>query len=219
MPKQLAQYRGVRPDRLQGSRGLGTARAALTDIRRGAVVLGVFTVLVGLAYPLLMFGIGQAAFRGGADGSLVRGDGRVVGSSLIGQSFDAPEYFWGRPSAAGDGYDAGASGASNLGPTSRKLADTVKERLDALLAANPGRTRRDVPAELVTASGSGLDPHISPAAAEFQVDRVARTRNLDPERVRALVRDHTEGRALGFLGEPRVNVLALNLALDGATGR
>jgi K+-transporting ATPase ATPase C chain len=219
MPKQLAQYRSVRPDRLQGSRGLGTARAALTDIRRGAVVLGVFTVLVGLAYPLLMFGIGQAAFRGGADGSLVRGDGRVVGSGLIGQSFDAPEYFWGRPSAAGDGYDAGASGASNLGPTSRRLADTVKERLDALLAANPGKAAADVPAELVTASGSGLDPHISPAAAEFQVDRVARARNLDPERIRALVRDHTEGRALGFLGEPRVNVLALNLALDGVAGR
>jgi K+-transporting ATPase ATPase C chain len=219
MPKQLAQYRSVRPDRLQGSRGLGTARAALTDIRRGAVVLGVFTVLVGLAYPLLMFGIGQAAFRGGADGSLVRGDGRVVGSGLIGQSFDAPEYFWGRPSAAGDGYDAGASGASNLGPTSRRLADTVKERLDALLAANPGKAAADVPAELVTASGSGLDPHISPAAAEFQVDRVARARNLDPERVRALVRDHTEGRALGFLGEPRVNVLELNLALDGVAGR
>jgi potassium-transporting ATPase KdpC subunit len=192
----------------------------LTDIRRGVVALAVFTVLVGLAYPLLMWGIGQAAFRGGADGSLVVGaDGRMVGSSLIGQSFDAPDYFWGRPSAAGDGYDAGASGASNLGPTSEKLADAVKERLDALLAANPGKTASDVPAELVTASGSGLDPDISPAAAEFQVDRVASARNLDPERVRALVRDHTQGRALGFLGEPRVNVLELNLALDAATGR
>jgi potassium-transporting ATPase KdpC subunit len=191
----------------------------LTEIRRGAVALGVFTVLVGLAYPLLLFGIGQAAFRGGADGSLVRSGGRVVGSSLIGQSWNAPQYFWGRPSAAGDGYDAGASGASNLGPTSRKLADTVKERLDALLAANPGKTAADVPAELVTASGSGLDPDISPAAAEFQVDRVARARNLDPGRVRALMRDHTQGRALGFLGEPRVNVLELNLALDAATGR
>ena len=191
----------------------------LTDIRRGAVALGVFTVLVGLAYPMLMFGVGQAVFGGGADGSLVRRGGQVVGFSLIGQSFTDPRYFWGRPSAAGDGYDAGASGASNLGPTSRKLADTVKERLDALLAANPGKAAADVPAELVTASGSGLDPHISPAAAEFQVDRVARARNLDPERVRALVRDHTQGRALGFLGEPRVNVLELNLALDAATGR
>jgi K+-transporting ATPase ATPase C chain len=191
----------------------------LSDIRRGAVALGVFTLLVGLAYPLLMFGIGQLAFRGAADGSLVRSGGRVVGSSLIGQSWDAPQYFWGRPSAAGDGYDAGASGASNLGPTSRKLADTVRQRLDALLRANPGKTAAEVPAELVTASGSGLDPDISPAAAEFQVERVARARGLDPGRVRALVRDHTQGRALGFLGEPRVNVLELNLALDAATGR
>jgi potassium-transporting ATPase KdpC subunit len=191
----------------------------LTDIRRGAVALGVFTLLVGLAYPLLVFGIGQVAFRGAADGSLVRSGGRVVGSSLIGQSWDAPQYFWSRPSAAGDGYDAGASGASNLGPTSRKLADTVRRRLDALLRANPGKTAAEVPAELVTASGSGLDPDISPAAAEFQVDRVARARGLDPEQVRALVRDHTQGRALGFLGEPRVNVLELNLALDAATGR
>lgn len=190
----------------------------LTDLRRGAIALGVFTLLLGLAYPLL-FGIGQVAFGAGVGGSLVRDGGRVVGSSLVGQSFTTQQYFWGRPSAAGDGYDAGASGASNLGPTSRKLADTVKERLDALLAANPGKTAADVPAELVTASGSGLDPDISPAAAEFQVDRVARARNLDPERVRALVRDHTQGRALGFLGEPRVNVLELNLALDDATGR
>jgi potassium-transporting ATPase KdpC subunit len=149
----------------------------LTDLRRGVVALATFTVLVGLAYPLLLFGIGQAAFRGGADGSLVTADGRVVGSRLIGQSFDAPGYFWGRPTAA------------------------------------------DIPAELVTASGSGLDPDISPAAAQFQVRRVAAARRLDPERVRALVRRHTQGRALGFLGEPRVNVLQLNLALDTLTGR
>jgi K+-transporting ATPase ATPase C chain len=191
----------------------------LTDLRRGAVALVAFTVLVGLAYPLLMFGVGQVAFGGGADGSLVRRDGHVVGSSLIGQAFDAPRYFWGRPSAAGDGYDAGASGASNLGPTSRRLAETVRERIDALLEAHPGTTAADIPAELVTASGSGLDPHISPAAAEFQVGRVASARGLDPRRVRALVREHTEGRDLGFLGEPRVNVLHLNLALDTVTGR
>jgi potassium-transporting ATPase KdpC subunit len=191
----------------------------LTDLRRGAVALAAFTVLVGLAYPLLLFGVGQAAFRGGADGSLVRRDGRVVGSSLIGQAFDSPRYFWGRPSAAGDGYDAGASGASNLGPTSQKLADTVQERIDALLKAHPGATAADIPAELVTASGSGLDPDISPAAAEFQVDRVAAARRLDPGRVRALVRQHTSGRDLGFLGEPRVNVLQLNLALDTLSGR
>jgi potassium-transporting ATPase KdpC subunit len=191
----------------------------LTDLRRGVVALATFTVLVGLAYPLLLYGIGQAAFRGGADGSLVTADGRVVGSRLIGQSFDAPGYFWGRPSAAGDGDDATASGASNLGPTSRRLADTVQQRIKALLAADPGTTAADIPAELVTASGSGLDPDISPAAAEFQVRRVAAVRRLDPERVRALVRRHTQGRALGFLGEPRVNVLQLNLALDTLTGR
>jgi K+-transporting ATPase ATPase C chain len=191
----------------------------LTDVRRGAIALVVFTVLVGLAYPMLMFGVGQAVFGGGADGSLVRRGGQVVGSSLIGQSFTDPRYFWGRPSAAGDGYDAGASGASNLGPTSQQLADTVQERINALLEAHPGRTAADIPAELVTASGSGLDPHISPAAAAFQVDRVAAARRLDPARVRDLVREHTQGRDLGFLGEPRVNVLELNLALDTVSGR
>jgi potassium-transporting ATPase KdpC subunit len=194
--------------------------AMLSDLRRGAVALAAFTVLVGLAYPLVVFGIGQAAFRGAAGGSLVYGaDGQVVGSRLIGQPFDAPGYFWGRPSAAGDGYDAGASGASNLGPTSRRLAGTVRQRIRALLAANPGRTAADIPAELVTASGSGLDPDISPAAAEFQVPRVAAARGLDPDRVQALVRQHTQGRDLGFLGEPRVNVLELNLALDTGGGR
>jgi K+-transporting ATPase ATPase C chain len=187
----------------------------VTDLRRSAVALAAFTVLVGLVYPLLVFGIGQAAFGHRADGSLVRGpDGRVVGSSLIGQAVDAPGYFWGRPSVAGDGYDPRASGASNLGPTSRALADAVQKRIDALLAANPGKTVADIPAELVTASGSGLDPDISPAAARFQVERVAAARRLDPERVRELVAEHTQGRTLGFLGEPRVNVLQLNLALD-----
>jgi potassium-transporting ATPase KdpC subunit len=190
-----------------------------TDLRRAAVALAAFTVLLGLAYPLLLFGVGQAAFGGAADGSLVRRGGQVVGSRLIGQAFDDPGYFWGRPSAAGDGYDAGASGASNLGPTSQQLADTVGGRIDALLAAHPGAAAADIPAELVTASGSGLDPHISPAAAAFQVERVAAARRLDPARVRELVREHTEGRDLGFLGEPRVNVLELNLGLDTVSGR
>jgi len=192
----------------------------LIELRRGAVALVAFTVLVGLAYPLLVYGIGRVAFGGAADGSLVRrADGRVAGSRLIGQAFDAPGYFWGRPSAAGDGYDAGASGASNLGPTSRPLADKVAVRVRALLAANPGATAADIPAELVTASGSGLDPDISPAAAEFQVARVAAARRLDPALVRDLVRRHTEGRDLWVLGEPRVNVLELNLALDTVSGR
>jgi K+-transporting ATPase ATPase C chain len=187
----------------------------LTDLRRGVIALAVFTVITGLAYPLLVFGVGQLAFRGAADGSLVERDGKVVGSRLIGQSFSDPRYFWGRPSAAGqDGYDPTASGASNLGPTSKKLADEVAGRLAALLKANPGKTAADVPAELVTASGSGLDPDISPAAAEFQVDRVAKARGLDPAAVRRLVHAHTQGRVLGVLGEPRVNVLELNLALD-----
>jgi K+-transporting ATPase ATPase C chain len=210
----------------------------LTDLRRGLVALALFTVITGLAYPLVVFGAGQLAFRGAADGSLVERDGKVVGSRLIGQSFSDPRYFWGRPSAAcpagsatapvaatgscgassiagQDGYDPTASGASNLGPTSRKLAGVVAERLQALLKANPGKTAADVPAELVTASASGLDPDISPAAAEFQVERVAKARGLDPAAVRRLVRAHTAGRTLGVLGEPRVNVLELNLALDG----
>jgi potassium-transporting ATPase KdpC subunit len=171
---------------------------------------------VGLLYPLLLFEIGQVAFGDRADGSLLRdAGGRVVGSSLIGQAFDAPQYFWGRPSAAGDGYDGGASGASNLGPTSRTLAGTVQERIDALLKANPGRAAADIPAELVTASGSGLDPHISPAYAYQQVNRVAKARGLKPATVRRLVAAHVQGRALGFLGEKRVNVVELNAALAG----
>jgi potassium-transporting ATPase KdpC subunit len=188
-----------------------------TDLRRGVIAVALFTLVTGLAYPLVIFGVGQVAFSGAANGSVVERDGRAVGSSLIGQPFSDDRYFWGRPSAAGrDGYDPTASGASNLGPTSKKLADTVSERLAALLEAHPGKTAADVPAELVTASGSGLDPHISPAAAEFQVDRVARARGIEPAAVRALVRAHTAGRTFGVLGEPRVNVLELNLALDAA---
>lgn len=191
----------------------------LTDLRRGVIALALFTVLVGLAYPLVVYGIGQAAFGGAADGSIERSSGRVIGSALIGQRFTDPRYFWGRPSAAGEGgYDPAASGASNLGPTSAALDQAVHQRLDALLQAHPAATAAEVPAELVTASASGLDPHISPAAAEFQVRRVAAARRADPKRVRALVREHTEGRTLGVLGEPRVNVLRLNAALDRELG-
>jgi K+-transporting ATPase ATPase C chain len=187
----------------------------LLDLRRGVIALAMFTVLVGVAYPLLVFGIGQAAFRGAADGSLVRSGGRVVGSALIGQSFgDDPRWFWGRPSAAGsDGYDPTASGASNLGPTSAKLDELVHGRLTTIMRADPGTTPAQVPSELVTASASGLDPDLSPAAARFQVNRVARARGLDPAAVRGLVDQHVQGRTLGMFGEPRVNVLELNLAL------
>jgi K+-transporting ATPase ATPase C chain len=190
----------------------------LSDLRRGLIALVALTVVVGIAYPVVVWGIGQVAFRGAAGGSLVERDGARVGSALIGQRFDDPAYFWGRPSAAGDGYDATSSGASNLGPTSAKLAATVDDRLRALLRDNPGTRPSDVPSELVTASGSGLDPHISPAGAAFQVERVAAARDLPVERVRQLVAEHTEGRDLGVFGEPRVNVLALNLALDELTG-
>ena len=184
------------------------------QLRASVVILGLMTGLTGIVYPLAVTGIAQAAFPHRANGSIIMKDGKPVGSSLIGQQFDDPKYFWGRPSAAGNGYDPGASGASNLGPTSAKLDQEVRERLAALLKANPGTTAAQVPSELVTASASGLDPDISPAAADFQVNRVARARGLDPAAVSRLVDRHVQGRTLGVFGEPRVNVLELNLALD-----
>src|SRR5215471_7771673 len=191
-----------------------------SQLRPALVALGIFTILTGLLYPLAVTGIAQVIFPGKANGSLIVRDGRPVGSELIGQPFDDPKYFWGRLSATSPvGYTAfhadkqtGSSG-SNYGPLNPALLEAVQARIKALKEADPTNTAA-IPVDLVTASGSGLDPHISPAAAAYQVGRVARARGLSVDTVRQMVDQHTEGRTLGVLGEPRVHVLALNLALD-----
>lgn len=176
----------------------------------------VLTILTGLAYPLLVTGLAKAIFPRQAAGSLIQAKNRVVGSELIGQRFTRPEYFHGRPSAAGnDGYDGLSSTGSNYGPTNQKLVDRMQGDLKTFKADNPGSSG-PLPADLLAASGSGLDPHISPASAEAQAARVAAARGMNLDAVRRLIASHTEGRDLGFLGEPRVNVLQLNLALDQA---
>jgi potassium-transporting ATPase KdpC subunit len=178
------------------------------------VAFVVLTVLLGVVYPLAVTGISQLALSSPANGSLLERDGKVVGSSLIGQAFEGRKYFQSRPSAAGDGYDASSSSASNLGPTNPALLDEVAKRVVAYRADNGLAANADVPADAVTASASGLDPQISVANARLQAPRVADARGLSLDRVLALVDDHTEGRSLGFLGERGVNVLELNLALD-----
>jgi K+-transporting ATPase ATPase C chain len=187
----------------------------LSHVRTAIVSLAMFTLVTGVAYPALVTLISQLVFPHQANGSLIVKDGKAVGSVLIGQPFDDPKYFWSRPSATSPfGYNAGASGASNLSPTNADLIKAVQGRVDALRAADPGNAA-PVPVDLVTASGSGLDPHISPAAAFYQAERVAKARKMSAADVRALVERHIEGRQLGFLGEPVVNVLTLNLVLDG----
>ncbi|HKT26895.1 potassium-transporting ATPase subunit KdpC [Dyella sp.] len=183
-------------------------------IRNAVSMLLLMTLITGIAYPLVVTGVAQVLFPHQANGSLVEKNGKPIGSELIGQSFDDPRYFWGRPSAtAPQPYNGTASNGSNLGPSNPSLRDQVQQRIDALRKADPDNTA-PVPADLVMASGSGLDPQISPAAAQYQMARVARVRHLSVAQVQDLVARFTQARQLGFLGEPRVNVLALNLALD-----
>jgi K+-transporting ATPase ATPase C chain len=189
-----------------------------TLLRPAVSLFVLLSAITGIAYPLVVTGIARVAFPDAAGGSLVVKDGKAIGSTLIGQNFTDPKHFWGRPSATGPHpYNAAASGGSNQGPLNPALVDAVKGRIDALKAADPGNVK-PVPVDLVTASASGLDPHISPEAARYQLQRIAAARKLSIERVASLIDAHTQGRDFGLFGEARVNVLLLNLALDSQTG-
>ena len=185
-----------------------------SELRPALALLALLTLLTGAVYPALVTVAAKALFPSQASGSLIVKEGKVLGSGRVGQGFSNPKYFWSRPSATAPAYNGAVSSGSNLGPINPALLDAIKGRAEALGAAHAGAPPREIPIDLVTASGSGLDPHISPAAAEFQVARVARARGMEEAKARDLVAEHTEGRQLGFLGEPRVNVLKLNLALD-----
>ena len=194
-------------------------KAISTQLRLSAIFLAVFTVITGFLYPVLVTLVGQVLFPYQAGGSLIQVKGQTVGSELIGQPFSDPKYFWSRPSATSPyGYNAASSSGSNLGPTNQALLDAVKGRVDALRKADPGN-QAPVPMDLVTTSASGLDPHISPAAAQYQASRVAKARGLDLKSVVDLIAQNTEGRFLGFIGDPTVNVLKLNLALDALASK
>jgi K+-transporting ATPase ATPase C chain len=184
-----------------------------TQLRAAIVIFVALSIVTGILYPLAITGVAQTLFSHQANGSLIMEGDTIVGSELIGQTFDDPKYFWSRPSAIG--YNAAASSGSNLGPTNPALLDAVKQRVETLQKADPDN-KLPVPVDLVTSSGSGLDPHISPAAAEYQVDRVAKARQIEASQVRKLVAKHTEGRTFGLLGEPRVNVLLLNRDLEAS---
>lgn len=202
---------------IENNAAVGFKESLKQAIRPAVLLFIVLTVITGLVYPLMTTGIGQWLMPKQAGGSLIEKDGKLIGSTLIGQNFTEAKYFWGRPSATGSyPNNAAASSGSNLGPLNPALAEAVKGRVAALKSADPDNTQA-IPVDLVTTSASGLDPHISPAAAYYQINRVAKVRGLNPGTVKTLINDNTEGRQWGILGEPRVNVLLLNIALDKAT--
>ena len=200
-------------DATDSSNTLDDAAAHMPMLKPAILLFILLGIILGLCYPLLMTGVGQVTMPNQANGSLIEREGQLVGSALIGQHFDQPQYLWTRPSAAGDGYDATQSSGSNLGPLNPELASNVEAQVQKLKAVDP-QNKTPIPLDLVTMSGSGLDPHISPAAAQWQANRVARVRGISVEQVQKAIDDNTDSKQFNILGEPRVNVLAVNLALD-----